>query len=91
MRLNRKLVWLMVLFAAALASFSVSDASGFRRYFRLQREVAELEARNGGLRAEIDRLTKEIEDLRKDPKWIEQVAREELGFVKTGELVLKLE
>ncbi len=77
--------------ALGLALLSVADEAGFRRYFRLRREVAALEARTEALRAQNAKLAAEVEALGKDPRAIEQAAREELGFVKPGEVVLNLE
>jgi len=41
------------------------------------------------LRARTDELTKTVERLRSDPAYIEKLAREELGYVREGETVLK--
>jgi len=50
-----------------------------------------LSQRNAQLREENLRLTRKIEGLRSDPVAIERAAREELGFVKPGEIVIHLE
>jgi len=42
------------------------------------------------LRSDTARLTAEVERLRTDPEYIEQIAREKLGLVKPGERVYKL-
>jgi cell division protein FtsB len=47
---------------------------------RLQREIGELRGENA-------RLVSEIEALRRDPRAIEKLAREQLGLAKGGELV----
>ena len=47
---------------------------------RLQREI-------GDLRGENARLAAEIEALRRDPRAIERLAREQLGLARSGELV----
>jgi cell division protein FtsB len=44
----------------------------------------------GALRADTARLTAEVDRLRTDPEYIEQIAREKLGLVKPGERVYKL-
>jgi cell division protein FtsB len=51
-----------------------------QRAERLQREIAELRADNG-------RLATEIEALRRDPRAIEKLAREQLGLARPGETV----
>lgn len=47
---------------------------------RLQREIEELGAENG-------RLAAEIAALRRDPRAIEKLAREQLGLARAGEVV----
>ena len=44
----------------------------------------------GALRAETARLTADVDRLRTDPDYIEQIARDKLGLVKPGDRVLKL-
>jgi cell division protein FtsB len=52
--------------------------------------VETLEREVGALRVETARLTADVDRLRTDPDYIEQIAREKLGLVKPGERVLKL-
>jgi cell division protein FtsB len=52
--------------------------------------VASLEREVGVLRADTAKLTAEVDRLRTDPEYIEQIAREKLGLVKPGERVYKL-
>lgn len=73
--------------AAALVLLSLMDSGGFRRRRALQIELADLEERNRVLRERNQALIEEIELLRSDPKAVERAAREELGFVRPGELV----
>jgi cell division protein FtsB len=77
--------------AAALAGFSMADGEGFRRYLRLSGEVRSLEARNAALRTENTLLVHEIQSLRSEPAALERAAREELGFIAPGEVVMVLE
>ncbi len=77
--------------AAVLAALSGFDARGFRRRARLQRDVVALTERNRQLSTENSALSHEIQALRTDPAALERAAREELGFVKPGEIVLNLE
>jgi cell division protein FtsB len=78
-------------FALVLAAFSAADARGFRRSIELQRQIAQLKSRNDALAKENASLVQEIHGLRKDPAALERAAREELGFVKPGEVVITLE
>ena len=51
--------------------------------------LAELERELATLRAQTEKLTATIDKLRHDPAYIEKLAREDLGYVKEGETVLK--
>jgi len=64
--------------------------SGVARYLQLRRELGVTEARNARLRAENERLFREAEALRSDPRAVENVARADLGWVKPGEVVFDL-
>lgn len=77
--------------AGALALLSAVNDGGFRRYFLLRSQIASLEERNHQLAEQNQRMTREVEALRNDPKAIERAAREELGFVRPGELIFNLE
>ena len=39
------------------------------------------------MRAENERLSREVEALRTDPRVLEQVARADMGWVKPGEII----
>jgi len=74
----------------ALIAFLVGALFGDRGLLQLhmQRERAEaLAAEIEDLRAENGRLATEIEALKRDPRAIERVAREQLGLARPGETV----
>lgn len=74
----------------ALIALVVGSLFGDRGVLQLmtQRERAErLEAELDGLRAENARLAGEIDSLKRDPRAIERLAREELGLARPGETV----
>ncbi len=77
--------------AAGLAVVSLVDAGGFRRYFQMQRQLAEATERNRQLAKQNEALKREIEGLRSDPELWERAAREELGFIRPDEIVIHLE
>lgn len=91
MSARRKWVWAAVGTALFLALISVADARGFRRYLRLQQDVQSLQERNRALEEQNAMLLREVDALRKDPAALERAAREELGFIKPGEIVFSLE
>ncbi len=55
----------------------------------MRRELDTMERDLVTLRARTEELTKTVERLRHDPAYIEKLAREDLGYVREGETVLK--
>lgn len=88
---RRQVVWASVVVALVLAVGSAVAEGGFRRYWRLKQDVRTLEDRNAKLAQDNAKLRREVEALRDDPVALERAAREELGYVKPGELVFDVE
>ena len=61
----------------------------FIRWSELKARQEELEAQIGLLRRENVRLSQEAKRLREDPSYAEAVARQQFGFVRPGETVVK--
>jgi cell division protein FtsB len=91
MTARKKFLAVAAVLAGVLSLASVADARGFRRYLTLRQDVQSLQERNRVLAEQNETLLKEINALRKEPAALERAAREELGFVKPGELVFHLE
>jgi cell division protein FtsB len=79
----------MVMLAATLICYSYyNQMTG--RLAGARAEHARLEAAVAAAEVDNARIAAEIEALRNDPGLIEQVARQELGMVRPGEVVLTL-
>jgi cell division protein FtsB len=91
MTARQKLLAVATALAVALSLVSVADAKGFRRYLKLRDDVESLHERNTALAAQNESLRREIQALREDPAALERAVREELGYVKPGEIVFHLE
>jgi cell division protein FtsB len=61
--------------------------SGYARYLELRRDLTAAKMRNARLRAENERLAREVEALRTDSRALEQVARADMGWVRPGEIL----
>ena len=85
--LNRSLIAAGVMLV--VASLAVYGGSGVLRVRALQQEIQQQERELATLRAQTEKLTATIDKLRHDPAYIEKLAREDLGYVKEGETVLK--
>lgn len=89
--MGRRSLRLAVVVAALLAVLSVLDARGFRRASRLREQVEALRRTNRQLAEDNAALAREIQALHTDPQAVERAVREELGYVRPGELVFQVE
>jgi cell division protein FtsB len=74
-----------------LLGISALDRDGLRKALRNEAEAERLERENAALEQHVNRLRREVKALQGDPGALERAAREELGYVKPGEVVYKLE
>ena len=74
-----------------LLALSALDPDGLRKARRQEEEARRLERENAGLEQAVARLRREVRALRGDPAALERAAREELGYVRPGEIVYKLD
>ncbi len=88
---SRRLAWLMgaaVLLLVALVG--LAGAMGYRDLAASQRRAADLETQIGNAEQRVLELSERLEMLRDDPELLEQLAREELGLVAPGDIVVVL-
>ena len=78
----------LVVAVLAFLPYQVYIRSGLRHTIALRHDLIALHAHNQELAAENERLAREAEALRGDPAAIERVARDELGWVRAGEVVV---
>jgi cell division protein FtsB len=76
----------VLLVAAGLSAYGVRAVL---RVSEMGREMDAMERDLVTLRTRADELTRTVERLRTDPAYIEKLAREDLGYVREGETVLK--
>ena len=76
----------IVMVAAALGAYGTRAVL---RVSEMRYQMAAMERDLVTLRARTDALTTTVERLRSDPAYIEKLAREDLGYVREGETVLK--
>jgi len=86
---QRKKILLFLGLVALLAGASALDPAGIRKHARLHAEVARMREENARLTAENGRLAREAVALRNDPTAIERAVREELRYVRAGEIVIR--
>ncbi len=86
MRIGRYLL-LIILF---VGFFIVFGNRGLMDNQRLKQKLSDLKAENSRFEAINSSLKREAVLLREDPRYIESVARNELGMVKKGDLLYRL-
>jgi cell division protein FtsB len=79
--------------SVVIAGESLADAKGLRRLSKLRSDIERQEQKNRELREANLRLAKTIKDLSVpvNPVALERAAREQLGFVRPGEILFKFE
>ena len=88
-RKKRILIFITVLFLVSLFFFIIFSEHGLVDLYLLKKEQDTLVKKNEQLAAENLSLSVEIDRLENDPKFIENVARQELGMIAEDELILK--
>jgi len=75
--------------AIVVVALAVYGLSALHRVAQLSRELERQERELAAVRQRTDLLGEAVERLRHDPAYIEKLAREDLGYVREGETVLK--
>lgn len=84
---SRALQYGLALVAVILVVDALVGEKGFLDALRAQRQYRDVAAALAEKRQENARLREDIRRLREDPARIEAVAREELGLIRSGEVV----
>lgn len=87
-RTSRPLLWGAVLFLLAL--LALAGGKSYRDLAAVRERESVLESQLAATRAEIESVERRLERLRRDPLTLERLAREELGMVRPGDVVIVL-
>ena len=89
---RQRKTWLFLLVATGVAgAMLVVDEQGLRRYRLMKAEAVQLRGENEVLAAENARLAREATALRSNPAVLERAVREELRFIRPGEIIYRLD
>ncbi|MFQ5514749.1 MAG: septum formation initiator family protein [Myxococcota bacterium] len=80
----------LLVVGAALATLVLDRESGLTAMLELRGRVERAHARVAALSEERNSLLRKIQSLRSDPFAVEAAARERLGMVRPGEIVIRL-
>jgi len=83
-------VWVSVLICAALSYAVFDEGAGVRTWLRLRGEVRAADVRIARVRADNERLRRDVERLDSDPFALERAIREDLHLTRAGETLLLL-
>ncbi|MBK9517275.1 MAG: septum formation initiator family protein [Anaeromyxobacter sp.] len=86
-----KVRWLLAVVAVLVAAALAFDGEGLKKDRVMREQAAQLRVENVRLAGENARLAREARALRTRPAALERAAREELRFIRPGELVYRLD
>lgn len=77
----------MLILFLVLGFFTFFGDKGVLHLFRLQKELTRIKEANSKIEEENRRLKEEVRRLQYEKRYIEEIARKELGMVKEGEII----
>ena len=89
---NKKKIFISLsLFVAIVGLLTIFGDRGLIRVYKLSKERDSIKNYNERIKAENTAMKEEMELLKTDDKYIELIARKELGMIGTNELVYQFE
>ena len=88
---KKRLLLVMLLSLLILGSLTFFGEKGIFNLLHLRKEVVRIKERNSQLEEENQKLKEEIKRLQGDKRYIEEIARKELGMVKEGEIIYQFD
>jgi cell division protein FtsB/cell division protein DivIC len=88
---KKRLLLLILISLIVLGSLAFLGEKGIFNLLHLRKEVARIKEKNLQLEGENQRLKEEIKRLQSDKRYIEEIARKELGMVKEGEIIYQFD
>ncbi len=90
--MRKRLILLLVLISLfILGSFTFWGEKGIFNLLHLRKEVARIKEVNLKLEEENQKLKEEVKRLQSDKRYIEEIARKELGMVKEREIIYRFD
>ncbi len=87
---TRTVFIILLALAVGLALTLIYSNRGYRQLLRLKQEQKIIESANEELEEQNRKLMMQIDKIKNDPRYIEEVARKKLGLVRPDELIFKL-
>ena len=88
--MKEKIQFLLLIFSIFLIAYwTIFGDNGILKLKKIEQESEKVKAASEKIKSENERLKKEIKLLQDDRKYVEKVAREELGMTSKDEIIFK--
>ncbi len=88
---KKRFILLILSFFLILGFFTFFGDKGILHLIRLRKELARIKEVNIKVEEENRKLKEEVRRLRYEKRYIEEIARKELGMVKEGEIIYQFD
>jgi cell division protein FtsL len=88
---KKRLLLFILIPLLILGVFTFFGEKGVLHLLGLRKEVVRIKERNIKLEEENQKLREEVKRLQKDKRYIEEIARKELGMVKENEIIYQFD
>jgi cell division protein FtsB/cell division protein DivIC len=88
---RKRLLLLIVISLLIIGILTFFGEKGILHLLRLQEELVRIKEKNAKLAVENQKLKEEVKRLQTDKRYIEEIARRELGMVKEGEIIYQFD
>ena len=88
---KKRLFFFFLAILVILGFFTFFGDKGILHLLRLRKELVRIKGTNVKMEAENEKLREEVKRLQHDKRYIEEIARKELGMVKEGEVIYQFE
>lgn len=88
---NKRYLYLFLTFIIIMVFLTVFSDKGLIRIYYLSKERDNIKTANKSLKAANENLREEMQRLKTDNRYIEEIARKELGMVKPTDVIYQFE
>jgi cell division protein FtsB len=81
----------LLLFAIIFVPLRMLESEGLPRYRALRTELQQTRDGNARTRRQVSELQRQVARLRNDPEALERIARDELGMLRSDEIVFQFQ
>jgi cell division protein FtsL len=88
---KRPLLFIILFVVLVMGLVTFFGEKGILHLLRLKRELTRIKEENQRAEEENQRLREEVKRLQQEKRYIEEIARKELGMVKEGEVIYQFD